>query len=89
MCDCLWSDPSDNNGRFPSKRGISVMFGPDVTERFCNDNDLSKSIFHILSCAQGILSTKPSPLFLVGVSVQTFHILFQLPFSKSQHYFKV
>ena len=31
MVDCLWSDPSDINGRHPSKRGISVMFGPDVT----------------------------------------------------------
>jgi len=42
MCDCLWSDPTDNNGRFPSKRGISVMFGPDVTERFINENNLCK-----------------------------------------------
>jgi serine/threonine-protein phosphatase 5 len=34
MVDCLWSDPTDINGRHPSKRGISVMFGPDVTEKF-------------------------------------------------------
>lgn len=40
MVDCLWSDPNDNNGRAPSKRGISCMFGPDVTQRFLDDNDL-------------------------------------------------
>ena len=42
MVDCLWSDPSDTNGRNPSKRGISCMFGPDVTQRFLDDNGLSK-----------------------------------------------
>ncbi len=31
MVDCLWSDPTDINGRHPSKRGISCMFGPDIT----------------------------------------------------------
>lgn len=35
MVDCLWSDPTDMAGRHPSKRGISCMFGPDVTEKFC------------------------------------------------------
>ena len=42
MCDCLWADPSDINGRQPSKRGISTMFGPDITEKLCDNNDLSK-----------------------------------------------
>jgi len=46
MVDCLWSDPNDNNGRAPSKRGISCMFGPDVTQRFLDDNDLSKYILN-------------------------------------------
>merc|ERR1719323_572801 len=27
-------------GRQPSKRGVGVMFGPDVTKRFLEDNDL-------------------------------------------------
>jgi len=40
MCECLWSDPCDKNGRHPSKRGVGVMFGPDVTEKFLLDNDL-------------------------------------------------
>jgi serine/threonine-protein phosphatase 5 len=42
MCECLWSDPCDQNGRHPNKRGVGVMFGPDVTERFLTDNGLSK-----------------------------------------------
>ena len=31
MWDCLSSDPTDINGRHPRKRGISCMFGPDIT----------------------------------------------------------
>ena len=42
MVDCLWSDPSDIPGRMPSKRGISCMFGPDVTEKFLQRNNLGK-----------------------------------------------
>jgi len=42
MCECLWSDPDDENGRHPSKRGIAIRFGPDVTKRFLEDNNLSK-----------------------------------------------
>lgn len=40
MCEALWSDPCDSNGRMPSKRGIGVQFGPDVTEKFLKNNDL-------------------------------------------------
>lgn len=40
MCECLWSDPCDQNGRHPSHRGVGVKFGPDVAERFCEDNGL-------------------------------------------------
>jgi len=40
MCEVLWSDPCDENGRQPSKRGVGVQFGPDVTQRFLDDNDL-------------------------------------------------
>lgn len=42
MCECLWSDPTDMNGRHPSKRGVGVQFGPDVAARFLEDNGLSK-----------------------------------------------
>jgi serine/threonine-protein phosphatase 5 len=42
MCECLWSDPSDIDGRQPSKRGVGVQFGPDVAAKFLDDNGLSK-----------------------------------------------
>ena len=38
MCDMLWADPIKTNGRIPSKRGISMHFGPDIAERFLNEN---------------------------------------------------
>ncbi|KAK6296287.1 hypothetical protein J4Q44_G00340000 [Coregonus suidteri] len=40
MCDLLWSDPQPQNGRSVSKRGVSCQFGPDVTERFLEQNNL-------------------------------------------------
>ena len=41
MCDCMWSDPHNSDGRLPSKRGVSLQFGPDITERFCKENGLT------------------------------------------------
>lgn len=40
MCDLLWADPSDTYGRQPSKRGVSMAFGPDITKKFLSDNNL-------------------------------------------------
>lgn len=40
MCDLLWSDPQPAPGRAPSKRGVGVQFGPDVTKKFCAENNL-------------------------------------------------
>ncbi|XP_064489746.1 serine/threonine-protein phosphatase 5-like [Ornithodoros turicata] len=40
MCELLWSDPQPQNGRSPSKRGVGVHFGPDVTQRFLENNNL-------------------------------------------------
>ena len=40
MCECLWSDPCDMDGRHPSKRGVGVLFGPDVSQRFCEENKI-------------------------------------------------
>ena len=40
MCELLWSDPQAPNGRSPSKRGVGVAFGPDVTRRFLEANGL-------------------------------------------------
>lgn len=40
MCEALWSDPCDEDGRRPSKRGVGLQFGPDVTEKFLEENNL-------------------------------------------------
>lgn len=40
MCEVLWSDPCKENGRHPSKRGVGLSFGPDVTKRFLEYNNL-------------------------------------------------
>jgi serine/threonine-protein phosphatase 5 len=40
MCECLWSDPCNENGRHVSKRGVGLAFGPDVAEKFLRTNGL-------------------------------------------------
>ena len=40
MCDALWSDPGARNGRNPPHRGCGVVFGPDITKKFCEANGL-------------------------------------------------
>jgi len=40
MCELLWSDPQPQNGRAPSKRGVGIQFGPDVTLKFIEKNNL-------------------------------------------------
>ncbi|XP_023217724.1 serine/threonine-protein phosphatase 5-like [Centruroides sculpturatus] len=40
MCELLWSDPQPQKGRSPSKRGVGIQFGPDVTKKFITHNNL-------------------------------------------------
>ncbi len=40
MCDILWADPTTTPGRTPSKRGASMGFGPDISEKFLKANNL-------------------------------------------------
>lgn len=40
MSDLLWSDPQPAPGRQPSKRGVGLSFGPDVTRAFLETNRL-------------------------------------------------
>ena len=42
--EMLWTDPQEEPGRGPSKRGIGMMFGPDITEKFCVKNGLEAII---------------------------------------------
>ncbi len=41
MCDILWSDPSPLDGKHPSKRGVSIEFGPDISKKFLDSNNLN------------------------------------------------
>lgn len=40
----LWSDPQEKFGISPSMRGVGVLFGPDVTEMFLQENKLNAII---------------------------------------------
>lgn len=40
LSEILWSDPQGPMGRAPSKRGVGIAFGPDVTENFLKKNNL-------------------------------------------------
>lgn len=40
MMELLWSDPMDEDGLQHSDRGAGVLFGPDVSRKFCEDNNL-------------------------------------------------
>ncbi|RMZ75308.1 hypothetical protein DV738_g5543, partial [Chaetothyriales sp. CBS 135597] len=44
MMEMLWTDPQPQPGRGPSKRGVGLQFGPDVTQRFCKNNGLEAVI---------------------------------------------
>lgn len=44
MMEMLWTDPQTMPGRGPSKRGVGMQFGPDVTKRFCERNGLEAII---------------------------------------------
>ncbi|KAJ7268789.1 Metallo-dependent phosphatase-like protein [Mycena haematopus] len=41
MCELLWTDPQMLPGRGPSKRGVGIAFGPDVTRRWCTLNGVT------------------------------------------------
>ncbi|KZT43623.1 protein phosphatase 5 [Sistotremastrum suecicum HHB10207 ss-3] len=41
MCELLWTDPQELPGRGPSKRGVGIAFGPDVTKRWCEANGVT------------------------------------------------
>lgn len=44
MMEMLWTDPQKEPGRGPSKRGVGMQFGPDITKRFCDKNGLEAVI---------------------------------------------
>ncbi|KAH6892065.1 serine/threonine-protein phosphatase 5 [Thelonectria olida] len=44
MMEMLWTDPQEEPGRGPSKRGVGMQFGPDITKKFCEKNGLEAVI---------------------------------------------
>ncbi|MFS8011704.1 putative protein-serine/threonine phosphatase [Helianthus anomalus] len=44
MCEILWSGPQPNPVRGPSKRGVGLPFGGDVTKRLLKDNNLGNEM---------------------------------------------
>ncbi|KAH6658782.1 serine/threonine-protein phosphatase [Verticillium dahliae] len=43
MMEMLWTDPQEEPGRGPSKRGVGMQFGPDI-KKFCENNGLEAVI---------------------------------------------
>ncbi|KAL0577623.1 Palmitoyl-protein thioesterase 1 [Marasmius crinis-equi] len=41
MCELLWTDPQTMPGRGPSKRGVGIAYGPDVSKRWCTNNGVT------------------------------------------------
>ncbi|KAJ9474058.1 putative Serine/threonine-protein phosphatase T (putative) [Pseudozyma hubeiensis] len=41
MMELLWSDPQTAPGRGPSKRGVGLGFGPDITKAWCQLNGVT------------------------------------------------
>ncbi len=41
MMELLWSDPQAARGRGPSKRGVGLGFGPDITRQWCEFNGVT------------------------------------------------
>lgn len=41
MMELLWSDPQTAQGRGPSKRGVGLGFGPDITKAWCELNGIT------------------------------------------------
>ena len=52
--DALWSDPRPVNGIAANHRGAGVLFGPDHTQAFLNNNDLKMVIRSHEMCPHGI-----------------------------------
>ncbi|KAJ9522034.1 hypothetical protein QJQ45_005077 [Haematococcus lacustris] len=82
MCELLWSDPGPINGRQPSKRGVGVSFGPDVTKAFLDQNGLELLVRALppahLPWSPGVLSQpvlgKPDARLWCGASVRSHEV---------------
>lgn len=44
MVEMLWTDPQPEEGTGPSKRGVGISFGPDITRRWTELNQVTAVI---------------------------------------------
>uniref|UniRef100_A0A1I8FPU1 SER_THR_PHOSPHATASE domain-containing protein n=1 Tax=Macrostomum lignano TaxID=282301 RepID=A0A1I8FPU1_9PLAT len=72
MSELLWSDPQDLPGRAPSKRGVAVQFGPDVTERFCKNKQRATGLNIVRSQSRSEGESYESGSRPVGVFLTVF-----------------
>lgn len=78
MCDILWSDPFEGQGRAPSKRGVGVQFGEDVTEKFLKENGLGENRAEQSRAGRGISLVET----LVGAIIAAFSFSSFLSFAR-------
>lgn len=79
LCEALWSDPQPANGRSPSKRGVGVAFGPDVTNTFLQNNGLEYIIrSHEMKDAGYEVAHDSRCITVFSGSLQLFHLQFTL-----------
>jgi serine/threonine-protein phosphatase 5 len=91
MMEMLWTDPQTENGRGPSKRGVGLQFGPDVTKRFCENNGLEAvirshevrmegyEVEHDGRCITGELCNFPAGVIFVGMELTRAYTVFSAP----------
>lgn len=91
MMEMLWTDPQPTPGRGPSKRGVGMQFGPDVTKRFCENNGLDAiirshevrmegyEVEHDGRCITGTceFALRPTPIMLTESSLLRTQVLRQ------------
>lgn len=68
MCELLWSDPQPLPGRGPSKRGVGLSFGADVTKRFLKENNLG--MFSIGPTLTHFISSFTSDYIKINIILQ-------------------
>ncbi|KAL7416209.1 Metallo-dependent phosphatase-like protein [Mrakia frigida] len=71
MQELLWTDPQDAEGRGPSKRGVGVGFGPDVTRRWCEANGVT-AVFRSHEVRQGGYSVEHDGLCVTVFSAPNY-----------------
>lgn len=57
LVEALWNDPMEDEGVYPSPRGLGLLFGPDVAERVLGRMGVSTLVRSHQSCPEGYMWT--------------------------------